>query len=110
MGVKKLELFRTLLQTTCVIFVVGCGGGGGTSPAVGLQPLNPTPPPSPTYPHTMPGSDIGYNTEPDVGITDAVALKLTFITLNPAFFLKHFYISHSTFSFLELDLQSAIHL
>lgn len=83
MGVKKLELFRTLLQTTCVIFVVGCGGGGGTSPAVGLQPLNPTPPPSPTYPHTMPGSDIGYNTEPDVGITDAVAqLDIDYCTLS----------------------------
>ena len=66
-----------------MIFVVGCGGGGGTSPAVGLQPLNPTPPPSPTYPHTMPGSDIGYNTEPDVGITDAVAqLDIDYCTLS----------------------------
>ena len=55
------------------MMVVGCGGGGGTSPSVGLQPLTPTPPPTVSYPHEMPNSNIGYNTEPDVGITDAVS-------------------------------------
>ena len=65
------------------MMLVGCGGGGGTSPSVGLQPLNPTPPPSTSYPHSMPNSSIGYNTEPDIGITNAVAeLELDYCTLS----------------------------
>lgn len=69
MYMRHTTVFFTI--TTC--FLISCGGGGGgTSPAVDLQPLTTPPPPATTYPHTMPGSDIGYNTEPDVGITNAV--------------------------------------
>lgn len=78
-----MELFRTLLQTTCVMMLVGCGGGGGTSPSVDLQPLTPAPAPAPSYPHQMPNSNIGYNSDPDVGIRDAVSkLDLDYCTLS----------------------------
>jgi len=40
----------------CLLFLVACGGGSGTSPAVGLQPL--TPPSTPPTPTPL------YNAEP----------------------------------------------
>ncbi len=80
MSVRQTTLIITI--TTC--FLISCGGGGGSEPQVVAAPTSAQ---SPTVqeelPHSMPDSNIGFKSEPDVSVLHAASeLGLAHCTLS----------------------------